>query len=224
MTTECTFVFADLAGYTALTEVHGDDDAARIATRFHDLARGCLAAGARIVKTIGDAVMIVSPTVSDGIEMALALVRTVAREPSFPGLRVGLHVGTAVERDNDYFGGAVNLAARVSGVARAGEILCTEPIAAIAVERGIACSQPLGTFRLKNIASSVSLYRLGGEAIGGLLCHIDPVCRMQVASDAADHVEFQGTTIYFCSTVCLRIFQQAPDTHVPTIDPAAPTP
>ncbi len=55
MASERTLVFADLAGYTALTEAHGDEDAAQVATRFHRLARAALPAGTTLVKTIGDA-------------------------------------------------------------------------------------------------------------------------------------------------------------------------
>ncbi|MBA3672275.1 MAG: hypothetical protein H0W68_09670 [Gemmatimonadaceae bacterium] len=67
MSVEYTFVFADLAGYTAMTEAHGDDDAAQIATRFHEPARACLPAETRLVKTIRDAVMLVSPSIKDAI-------------------------------------------------------------------------------------------------------------------------------------------------------------
>ena len=215
MTTEHTFVFADLAGYTALTETHGDDDAARIATRFHELARQCLPSGTRLVKTIGDAVMVVSPTVSDGIATAIALSREVAALPTFPALRVGLHVGSAVERDDDYFGGTVNLAARVSAVARGGEIVCTERIAAIAIEAGVANARPMGTFRLKNLVSPIALFQLTADGAACELCHIDPVCRMQVVPDEALATTHAGTTLYFCSSACATKFKEAPESHLP---------
>ena len=80
---------------------------------------------------------------------------TIARviaQPTFPALRVGLHVGPVVERDDDYFGATVNIAARVAGVARTGEIVCTERVASVATDEGLAAARPMGTVRLKNVA------------------------------------------------------------------------
>jgi adenylate cyclase len=218
MAAELTFVFADLAGYTALTEAHGDDDAAHIATRFHDLSRACLPVGAQLVKTIGDAVMLVATNEQAGIEAAIAVARAIADEPSFPALRVGLHAGPAVERDGDYFGATVNIAARVAAFARGGEIVCTERIAAIAAERGLAAARAMGTVRLKNVAHALALYELNSHERGHELRHVDPVCRMQVSpAEAAAQLEHDGVTLYFCSKGCAERFAQAPDVHLPTV-------
>jgi adenylate cyclase len=212
------FVFADLAGYTALTEVHGDDDAARIATRFHDLARGCLPPETQLVKTIGDAVMLVSPTITEAIAVAIELARVVAAEPDFPALRIGLHVGPAVERDRDFFGATVNLAARVAGIARGGQIVCTTAIAAVAIDQDLAATQPIGPVRLKNISAPIELYILGTGHTTDELRHLDPVCRMQVVATAARaRTEYAGVAIYFCSTVCAATFGAAPETFVPLL-------
>lgn len=218
MSPEHTFVFADLAGYTALTEAHGDDDAARVAVRFHDLARDCLPAGARIVKTIGDAVMVVAPAAEDGITVALDLARVVEAQPSFPAIRIGIHAGPAVARDGDFFGAAVNLAARVAGVARAGETVCTEPVAVIALSRQLAAARPMGTVRLKNVAGPVALYALEKDVSIGPLRHLDPVCRMQVTPDEAfASMPRAGTMLYFCSAACAARFREAPDAHLPPV-------
>src|SRR5688500_11501760 len=100
---EHTFVFADLAGYTALTEAHGDEDAARIATAFHALATECLGSDVRLVKTIGDEVMLCAATVERGVGVALQIAAAVARRPHFPAVRIGLHAGPAECRSGDYF-------------------------------------------------------------------------------------------------------------------------
>ena len=215
-TTEHAFVFADLAGYTALTEVHGDESAADLAIRFHALAHTCLPPRTRIVKTIGDAVMLVAPTIEGAIVAALALTTAVHAQPSFPALRVGVHAGPAVERDGDFFGAAVNVAARVAAVARSGEIACTDVVAIVAVRRGLAAACPLGTFRLKNVAAPLSLFRLQTDGPTGPLRHVDPVCRMQVRPEEADTVlEHQGTTLYFCSARCAVAFRLDPERHLP---------
>lgn len=215
---EHVFVFADLAGYTALTEAHGDDDAALVATRFHELALGCLPPGVRMVKTIGDAVMLVSSSVDDAIRVAIQLMEDVRLLPHFPAVRIGLHVGAAVDRDGDYFGAAVNLAARVAAVARAGEIVCTEPVAAAALSSQITSARPMGTVRLKNVSAPVALYELvAGEPIGALQ-HIDPVCRMQLlAASAQASVRHDDAVFYFCSDTCAERFAEAPDQYVATV-------
>lgn len=218
MSDDRTFVFADLAGYTALTEAHGDHDAARVATRLHELARGCLPAGTVLVKTIGDAVMLVAPTIGDGVTVALELARIVAAEPAFPALRVGLHVGPVIERDHDFFGATVNIAARVAGVARAGEIVCTAPVALVAGELELAAAQPLGTIRLKNVAAPVELYRLSSGSAADELRHLDPVCRMQItAAEAAATTQYASIAIYFCSAECARKFEESPEAYVPVL-------
>ena len=213
---EHTFVFADLAGYTALTEAHGDDDAAHVAIAFHELAYRCLPAGARIVKTIGDAVMVVAPSIVDGVGVALRLARDLAALRDFPGVRIGVHAGAAAERDGDFFGAAVNLAARVAGVARAGEIVCTEVIAAVALEGRLADARPMGTVRLKNVATPVALYELATGVPTGPLHHLDPVCRMRVAADATPaSIVHDGVILYFCSAACASRFEDAPELYLP---------
>src|SRR5436309_2110591 len=106
-----------MAGFTALTEKHGDEDAADLATRFAALTRGVLRDGERLVKTIGDAVLVTAPNGASGVALVERLFTRVAEEPRFPSLRAGLHHGEAVERDDDVFGAAVNLAARVASEA-----------------------------------------------------------------------------------------------------------
>ena len=215
---ERAFVFADLAGYTALTEAHGDDDAANIATRFHELATRCLRGGAWIVKTIGDAVMIVAPGVDAAVVTALDIAREVAASRTFPAVRIGIHFGTAIERDGDFFGATVNIAARVSSIARGGEIVCTEPIAAAAVKLALTSARPIGAYRLKNVVGPVELYELDiASDANRELAHIDPVCRMQVATDAAAaRTVHDGVTFYFCSAHCAATFGAAPESYLPT--------
>jgi adenylate cyclase len=212
---ERTFVFADLAGYTALTEAHGDTDAAEIAMAFHALAATCVGLDGHIVRTIGDGVMIVSHSVEAGIAAASNIAAAVMRERRFPAVRIGIHTGTAAMRGNDYFGAAVNLAARVCTVARGGEIVATEPVAEVAVARGLASARPMGTVRLKNVLVPVALYELGTASTSASLFHVDPVCRMQVSPDeATETVVVDGATIYFCSKSCAGRFAESPDVYL----------
>ena len=200
-------LFADLAGYTALTEVHGDQDAAEVADRFYALARANLVGDARLVKTIGDAVMIVATTAANAVATALGLAAAVTAEPAFPTLRVGLHAGVAIERNEDYFGATVNLAARVSSYARGGQILCTTSVADAISGLGIAAVQAIGAAQFKNVQQAVELHSIDQHASGP--GDVDPVCRMAVGS-GAQRVVHDGKTILFCSSGCAAKFEADP--------------
>ena len=130
-----TFLFADLSGFTALTEAHGDEQAADLVGGFCGAVRQLLAAHqAREVKTIGDALMLRTGDVVAAIRLGLCIVHDVGAQHGFPLVRVGMHTGLAVERDGDWFGTTVNLAARVSAAASGGEALLTADTPAAAGE------------------------------------------------------------------------------------------
>ncbi|MGZ4793782.1 MAG: adenylate/guanylate cyclase domain-containing protein, partial [Ilumatobacteraceae bacterium] len=147
--------FADLAGYTALTEAHGDDDAADVALRFFDLTAARLKDDARIVKTIGDAVMVVTSHGCHALEMGLALLRAIEQEPQFPGVRIGVHYGPVVERSGDVFGATVNIAARLTAHAHVGQLITSGVIARLVEGHPNMTTTALGATWLKNVGEPV---------------------------------------------------------------------
>jgi adenylate cyclase len=214
---EATFGFIDLAGFTALTEAHGDFDAADTATRFAELTRAALAANDRLIKTIGDAVLVTSPTPSAALDLVERLLASAAEEKTLPALRAGLHQGPAIERDGDVFGAAVNLAARVAAEAYAGEVLVTSEIAAVAAERGIPVAE-IGAVALKNVGEATVLSSLG-FMIGAMESAIDPVCQAVVdRRAAAGQLCHERKTYWFCSLTCAAAFASNPQWHVGSKD------
>ena len=124
-----TFLFADLAGYTALTEVMGDEEAARVIDGYCSSVRRHLSEyDAHQVKSIGDALMIRVPAAEAAVRLGLRIALDVGAQHGFPAVRVGMHHGPAIERDGDFFGHTVNIAARVSALAGAGEVLVTDEV------------------------------------------------------------------------------------------------
>jgi class 3 adenylate cyclase/YHS domain-containing protein len=207
-----TFCFIDLEGFTAHTETHGDEDAADLAMWFAELTRSALGPGDRLVKTIGDAVLVTSPTAASAIAMIERLLTQTAREPEFPAVRAGLHHGGAAQRSGDVFGAAVNLAARVANEAHAGEVLGTEPIAEAARACGIPVAE-LGSVLLKNVRGTVPLFSLG-LMIGAMETPIDPVCRLPVdRRSAAGRLLHRGAEYWFCSLSCVAAFASNPGWH-----------
>lgn len=117
--------FADLAGYTRLTEEAGELHAVDVVERFTDAVTATLPGDARVVKTIGDGVMIVG---SDPGALAAWAVGFQSQQAERPLPRIAVHHGYALYRDGDYYGREVNVAARVVARAAGGEVLVTRPI------------------------------------------------------------------------------------------------
>ncbi len=118
--------FADLAGYTRLTEEAGEEQAVDVVERFVESVELTLPDDARVIKTIGDEVMVVGSDAGGLADWAVGFQRMQAGSRPLP--RIGMHAGAALYRDGDYYGRAVNLAARVAARAAGGEVLVTEPV------------------------------------------------------------------------------------------------
>jgi len=148
--------FADLAGYTKLTEERGDEQAVAAVERFVEAVARTLPIDARVIKTLGDEVMVVG---ADPVALTEWAVSFAARETDgVPPPRIGLHCGEALYRDGDYYGREVNQAARVVARASGGEVLVTRAVvdAAAGVE-GIAF-QRIGEVGLKGFSAPTELF------------------------------------------------------------------
>jgi len=145
--------FADLAGYTRLTEEAGEDEAVDIIERFVEAVGNTLPDDARIIKTIGDEVMIVASDAAALLDWAVGF-QTLHRERPLP--RIGIHQGLTLYRDGDYFGREVNLAARVGARAAGGEVLVTRPLVE-AAGRHLEFEH-IGNVKLKGFSKATELF------------------------------------------------------------------
>jgi adenylate cyclase len=127
-------VFADIVGSTRLYELLGNERALAVVNCCIDaMAAGVTAHGGAVVKTIGDEIMAVFKTPWEAFSAAIDMRRRIAALPAVEGtdrqvrarVRIGLHYGPALYEKNDYFGDAVNVAARMAELASAGQILTT---------------------------------------------------------------------------------------------------
>lgn len=214
-----TFVFADLAGYTALTEAHGDEQAADTAADFCRAVRELMGDyGAEEVKTIGDALLLRVLDASQALHLCARLVGDYGARHQTLGVRVGMHTGAAVLRDGDWFGASVNLAARIADLARAGEVLLsaeTKTYVEDALLPGALESR--GRRRLKNVGEAVEIYALVAEPEAAGELPIDPVCRMAVDPELAEErLVHGGTEHHFCSAACATAFREKPQRYTAT--------
>jgi adenylate cyclase len=112
--------FADLAGWTRFTEEVGEEEALDVVEAFIDAVNDTLPEDARVIKTIGDEVMIIGQDAAELTDWAVGFQRLWQERPL---ARIGIHQGVTLYRDGDYYGRDVNLAARVVARARGGEVL-----------------------------------------------------------------------------------------------------
>jgi adenylate cyclase len=145
--------FADLAGYTRLTEEEGEEQALDVVERFVGDVTHTLPDDARVIKTIGDEVMIVGADASALVDWAVGFE---ALRTERPRPRIGIHAGRALYRDGDYYGRAVNLAARVGARAAGGEVLVTRPVVDAAGRHLVF--EPIGEVKLKGFAEATDLF------------------------------------------------------------------
>lgn len=208
------FLIADLSGYTALAEAHGDLSAAQVVERYGDIVLSALSGESELVERVGDEVLIVSPVVEGVIETAVSLRAKIEQEPLFPSMHAGLHAGTALKQGNHYFGIALNLTSRLAAHARGGQILCTDEVADRAQKVARLKVLSLGEVQFKNIVNPVAIFEIvaGDEQPEGLF--IDPVCRMQVhQATASARLPYKNRTFYFCSFECAKIFADTPERY-----------
>jgi adenylate cyclase len=157
-TTETAIAFADLVGFTELGETVDVEELGGLAGRLSKLASEVVEPPVRVVKQIGDAVMFVSPDARAAVATCLELLERAEAEKSFPPLRAGVAYGPAVNRWGDWFGSTVNVASRLTGRARPGAVLVSEPVKEQAGEDAFAWSAA-GEKKLKGIDRPLATYR-----------------------------------------------------------------
>lgn len=151
--------FADLVGFTRMGQEVPPEVLGAVAARLEDLAAEVVSPSVRVVKTIGDAVLLVGTDPPAMVEAALALIEVATQEgEDFPQLRVGVADGFAVNRAGDWFGAPVNLASRITGVARAGSVVATQQVSEAVSGDDVTWSFA-GAKRLKNVTDEVKLFR-----------------------------------------------------------------
>lgn len=150
--------FADLVGFTRLGEEVPPDELSRVADRLAELTGDALRGDVRLVKTIGDAAMLAAPEPDEVLDVVLDLVAAADGEgEDFPQLRAGVASGEALSRAGDWYGRPVNLASRLTAIARPGAVLATREVrdgASVGYQWSAA-----GRRKIKGVDGQLALYR-----------------------------------------------------------------
>ena len=155
--TDVCLLFCDLKDFTMFSERHGDEAATAAASRFAHVTVDERGEHGRVVKGLGDGAMLVYPDAAEAVA-AWRRFRVAMADPGAPTLHGGMHQGVVVRREGDYFGVAVNLAARLLALAGSGELLATRA----AVDRASHTDEwtAIGSRRLRGLSAEVEIYRL----------------------------------------------------------------
>jgi adenylate cyclase len=148
--------FADLAGYTRFTEEEGEEEALSSVERFVEGVTHTLPEDARVVKTIGDEVMVVGQDIGALVDWAVGFTLLFEERPE---PRIGVHLGTTLYRDGDYFGRDVNLTSRVVARARGGEVLVTDSVVDAVRDSAHLSFEEIGQVKLKGFDEPRELCR-----------------------------------------------------------------
>jgi adenylate cyclase len=151
--------FADLVGFTTLGESIPSEELGGLAGRLSRLAGEVVEPPVRIVKMIGDAVMLVCPEPANMVDTTLRLVEATEADDTFPAMRAGVAFGPAVNRWGDWYGTTVNVASRLTTRARPASVLVTDRVREAVGGGGFDWSDA-GDKRLKGLSTPVRTYRV----------------------------------------------------------------
>jgi class 3 adenylate cyclase len=149
--------FVDLSGFTERTERQGDADAARVGSRFIEVAQaGAATHRGNLVKPLGDGGMLHFAEPGDAVRGALSVLR-LARERALPPARAGIATGPLIMQDGDYYGRTVNRASRLLGVAAPDQVLVTAEVVTSVRDRRIRFTD-IGRVQLKGVPEEVEAF------------------------------------------------------------------
>jgi class 3 adenylate cyclase/YHS domain-containing protein len=207
MEKDSAIMFADLSGYSALTEAHGADTAADTIEKYLEIVANSLVGSSRLQERTGDEVMIIADLPDHLLSTALIILNNISRENNFLLVHGGLHYGRILKRNNAYFGTAINITARIAAKAGAGCFWCSKEFTDAIENKTAYHFESRGVDTFKNIAAEIEVFELVNDKPGFLA--IDPVCRMLIQSEDKALRHPVDKDVFFCSTNCLNKYVSA---------------
>lgn len=203
---------ADLTGYTAMTDVHGSESAAKIVRKYMEIVDKATHGTAHVMQRIGDQVVIIADSAHDLLQTAKNLSTLTREEHHFLSVHAGLHFGKILIENNNLFGTTINVASRIMHIACSGQILCSSAFLDQISQNYETLFRSIGTHKLKNVINDIELFELMYECRD---VHIDPVCHMHIDPEKQSYTaEHSGSVYYFCSEHCKSLFLTMPEQFI----------
>lgn len=184
---QCAIMFADIAGSTQLYNQLGDDKAeSLISTRLAIMSNITANNNGRVIKKIGDEIMCQFPSAEDAALAATEMhIKRVTSDNSQPlNIRIGLHFGNTIAKDNDIFGDAVNIAARMAAIAKENQSITTESFVELLSGNAKSRTRLFDSARVKGINEEIKIYQLlweeGNVTTLAAAQHIQPISEANV--------------------------------------------
>lgn len=201
---DVTIAFIDLAGFSASTDVYGDERALLMLQRFEDIVYNALGDQAPL-KWIGDEVMLAFDDCAPALNVLGTILTQCRAEKRLPLTRTGVHCGSVLRRGGDVFGSTVNVTSRLTALAGPGELLTTQAMADAAIAAGVAV-EDRGEHQLRSVATPLRIFAIAVAPTADPRW-IDPVCKMHAPLEAYQKAD-EG--IWFCSQRCAEAYQRNP--------------
>ena len=201
---------ADLSGYTALTEIHGDTAAMKLAGRYLTIGKKSLVGKSMIYEITGDQLLIISSSADDLAMTAFALKRNAEKESHFLEVHFGLHYGSVIEKNGRLFGAVVNFTSRIVSSAGANKILCSEELIKALTRPEDFRFIYLGNLNFKNVLRAAKIFEM--FPVSAQLFpefHVDPICHMRLSlKESIISAVDNGIEYFFCSETCKKLFEE----------------
>jgi class 3 adenylate cyclase/YHS domain-containing protein len=210
------FAFVDVSGFTALTEVEGDERAVEVLAAFRLLLREiCSRRGVRIAKWLGDGAMLVCVNTRPLLEAVLELHYVVnevsgADPVATVSIRTGITSGDVILMEgDDYVGHCVNVASRLCDLAAPGEALAAPSVLEHLPSWGTVAAENQVDLRGVGRPVSVSSIRMDCDGSDGAR---DPICGLPLSHDTAEEIahDVRGALVLFCSPSCVDTWRRRP--------------
>lgn len=216
MSSEYEFLlFLDLSGYTALTDVHGGQEAAKVVHRLMQIVDDVLTDDVVFEERVGDEIILSTKNGEQLLQTALKLKATLSKEGNYPSFHAALHYGKIFRQAGGIFGTAINLTSRIVGHAKSTQILCSKAFLLNIEKPEYIYYEKQGKLKFKNLMSLVEVFEITSSQFVSYNKKIDPVCKMTLFIDEKTlKSEFENKKYYFCSNKCKDYFEKFPDRFI----------
>jgi len=205
-------LMVDLAGYTAMTDVHGGESAAKIVNKYMELVDNSLYGDSEVVQRIGDQVVLISESPADLVVTAYNLKNCALTQHHFLSIHAGIHFGPIHRDAGSLFGSTINITSRIMNIARRGQILCSAKVVDEMPLDFPFSFNKIGKVKLRNVLNEVEIFELNVKEEFSNEFHFDPVCHMLMNPNMENHTyTFEENSYYFCSMHCMELFKTNPE-------------